>query len=75
LSRDPLKLRVFHEADALVLEVYRRTIARASAAEAHYLVALCERLGFLTKADASALGDPYERLTRSLRNLLQNVED
>ena len=117
MSRDPNKLRVFQEADALVVEIYRRTrsmpseerfglqsqlrraatsvptnivegcarkstrdyvhfmtVARSSAAEVHYLTGLCKRLGFFDEADVDSLLDPYDKLMRSLENLVRNVE-
>jgi four helix bundle protein len=47
--------------------------ALSSAGEAHYLVGFCHRAQLLGDDDLSALDDPYDKLCRSLSNLITQV--
>ena len=51
------------------------SMAYASASEVGYLLTIAQRLGYLSEAERTALEDPYDKLSRSLRKLVDRVRE
>ena len=51
------------------------SIAYASASEVAYLLRLAHRLDYLSAVDLESLEDPYDKLIRGMRNLIDRLKE